>query len=176
MHLPCTVPKEILGEISPGWNLIFWDSAGRFIPPGKVGKRQSLAMWSCRQSELHLAELKGPKAGGDTLLERGVLSRLKVLSDCKWSAAEGKHQSFLLHHWPRLQLVLGYFLSQIAYPRKGAALLSHSETRARNSLNRQRSYAPWIHCYQQKLAAFHLDCVLLELARQNCLWLKEIWT
>lgn len=37
--------------------------------------------------------------------------------------------------WPRLQLVLGYFLSQMAYPRK-AVLLFYSETGARSSLNR----------------------------------------
>ena len=40
------------------------------VPPGKVGKGESLAIWSWRQSEVQLAELGDPKAGGDTLLER----------------------------------------------------------------------------------------------------------
>lgn len=54
------------------------------VPSGKVGKRESLAMCSCRQCEVQLAELASPKAGVDTAGERRVvLSGLDVLSDCK---------------------------------------------------------------------------------------------
>ena len=116
------------------------------VPPGKVGKGESLAIWSWRQGEVQQAELGDPKAGGDTLLERLLfwvdwrLVTLYVLSSRRETS-----ELPVTSLWPRLQLVLGYFLSQMAYPRK-AVLLFYSETGARSSLNRHTSYAVWTHC------------------------------
>lgn len=74
----------------------------RNLPPGKVGKGESFAMWSCRQGEVQLAEPEDPKTGGDTLCwrERVVLSRLEGLSKVAVEVWRGRH---LGPSSPRLQ-------------------------------------------------------------------------
>lgn len=102
---------------------------------------ESFAMWSCRQREVQATEPAGPKAEVHAAKRGLVLSRWGVLSDCKRSAAEGKHHSFLLHHPapPALSVRLLSFSNSLPQERSSNSLLTL--TRARSSLNRQRSFA-----------------------------------
>lgn len=140
-------------------DLIFWDSTGESSQATRCGRVLSLAMWSCRRAS---SKQRSLSQGRTAPLEReGLLwgdgECCQIVSD---QSQKGNITASCYITPPRLQLVLGYFLSQIAYPRKAATAQLLPLTRARSSLNRQRSFAVWAHCYQPKLAGFHLDWVV----------------
>lgn len=143
---PSSAPKAILAEVFLGGNLI-WDSTEEIYPQARWGSLKAL-QWdpagrvrSSQQSWRILKQEVTLSAG-----EKGLLwVDWKCCHIVSAHSRRGTSELPVTSLWPRLQLVLGYFLSQITHLRR-AALLSYSETRARSSLIRQRSYAVWIHC------------------------------
>lgn len=139
-----------------GSEILQWDPAGRVSlgQQSSVVLRQEMAL--CGREELFWGAWKCCQIVSDQ--QRRETSALPVTS-----------------LWPRLQLVLGYFLSQIAHPRRGAERLSHSEPRARSSLKRQTPVLCEHILSSKSWLAFTFTEPCWNLPNQAAPDLKEIW-
>lgn len=118
IHLPSTASKEILCVIVTGG---IWFSE---IPQERVPRRRGAGESQSCNVVLQAGELQAaePESRQDCAAgERGLALRrwecCQMVSD---QSQKGNIAASCYITPPRLQLVLGYFLSQIAYPRKAA--------------------------------------------------------
>lgn len=117
MHLPRTALR-VLGELFLGMEFDFSEIPQKKCPQARWGRVKALQYDPAGRSEVQLAGLSDPQAGV-TLLERVfILSGLEGLSLYVLSSRRETSELPVTSLWPRLQLVLGYFLSQMAYPGK----------------------------------------------------------